>query len=166
MRLERTQLFFYLPKKGGNEPVKPLTDKKISLRLDSELADKLENYAVNERVPVSFVLRHLVLRFFASPAPEFRGSALGTSPTSRFSSEKADQRRSAAAVRADLEKTSFEKKVCALFDDFRGIGLDTKEAAKRTNFALKDQKHPWASYEVIADIIRKSGRFRKQKGVK
>ncbi len=38
-------------------------DKKISLRLDSALVDELQNYASRERVPVSFVVRHLVIRF-------------------------------------------------------------------------------------------------------
>ncbi len=146
--------------------MKPLTDKKISLRLDSELADKLENYAVNERVPVSFVLRHLVLRFFASPLLNFGGLLWVLLPLAASLQKRPTSAALRRRCRAELEKTSFEKKVCTLFDDFRGIGLDTKEAAKRTNFALKDQKHPWASYEVIADIIRKSGRFRKQKGVK
>ena len=136
-------------------------EKKISLRLDSLLAEKLEDYASHERVPVSFVLRHLVLRFFAAPLPELRGTALGTSPTSRFSSEKADQRRSAAAVRTESAIAEFNKLVCSLFDDFRGNGLDVKEAAKRTNFAMKEKKHPWATYEVIASVLRKSGRFRR-----
>ena len=141
--------------------MKTLSEKKLSLRLDSELAHKLENYAVKERVPVSFVLRHLVLRFFASPLPDLRGTALGTSHKGRFASEEAAQRRSAAAARAERETAEFEKRVCALFDDFRGQGLDMKEAAKRTNFAMKEKKHPWATYEVIASVLRKAGRFRR-----
>jgi hypothetical protein len=143
--------------------VKNLADKKISLRLDTDLADKLEGYAAKERVPVSFVLRHLVLRFFASPLPEFRGSALGTTPKGRFSSEEAALRRSAALARTERDNAEFETRVFTLFDNFTGQGFDMKEAAKRTNFAMKEKKHPWATYEVIASVLRKSGRFRRVK---
>jgi len=143
--------------------VKMLADKKISLRLDTDLADKLEGYASHERVPVSFVLRHLVLRFFAGPLPDLRGSALGASSKGRFASEESARRRVALGARAEVANVEFEKRVCALFDDFRGQGLDMKEAAKRTNFALKAKNDPWATYEVIASVLRKAGRFRRSK---
>lgn len=38
-------------------------DRKITLRLDEDLVTELQDYARKERVSVSFVLRHLVLRF-------------------------------------------------------------------------------------------------------
>jgi hypothetical protein len=121
--------------------------KKVSLRLDPELSERLHLYASRERVPVSHVLRHLVLRFL-SESPKVGGQA---SPALRGVS--------APAV-SDLHK-EFTEKVCSLFDDFRRQGYDAKESAKRVNFALKAKKHPWATYEVIAGIIRSTGRFRK-----
>jgi len=44
--------------------------KKLSLRLDTELVERLQDYADRERVPVSFVLRHLVLRFLSDPTKD------------------------------------------------------------------------------------------------
>lgn len=38
-------------------------EKKISLRLDVKLVERLQDFADRERVPVSYVLRHLVIRF-------------------------------------------------------------------------------------------------------
>jgi len=147
-------------------------EKKISLRLDAELVDSLQALADRERVPLSYVLRHLVLRFLRPDPPgALRGWVpLGAVSTqaqaggqSRFAAEGAEARRIAASDRAKREQALFEEKVFALFDGFREQGLDMKEATKRTNYALKEKKHPWATYEVIADVLRKSGRFRKPK---
>lgn len=124
------------------------SDKKLSLRLDWELAERLQDYASRERVPVSYVLRHLVLRFLSDPTKETHRN-----PPVR-----------AGVPGADLiarRQSEFSAQVFALFDDFRSQGHDARESAKRTNFALKAKKHPWATYEVIADILRQSGRFRK-----
>jgi hypothetical protein len=148
-------------------------EKKISLRLDVELVDGLQAFADRERVPLSYVLRHLVLRFLRpDPSAALRGWApLGEVSTqekagrqSRFAAEGAEARRSAASDRAKREQALFDEKVFALFDGFRQQGLDMKEATKRTNYALKEKNHPWATYEVVADVLRKSGRFRKPKG--
>jgi hypothetical protein len=122
--------------------------KKISLRLDTELVERLEDYAGRERVPVSYVLRHLLMRFLSDP----------TKDTSRP--------RSASRVVAgpDLvakRQAEFSVEVCALFDGFRKQGLDMRESTKRTNYALKDKNHPCATYEVIASVLRETGRFRR-----
>jgi hypothetical protein len=130
--------------------------KKLTFRLDTALVERLELHADRERVPVSYVLRHLVLRFLSCktenalqnpPAPVLRGVA--------------------GFDLAAKRQAEFSAEVCALFDGFRGQGLDAREAAKRTNFALKAKNHPWATYDVVADEIRKTGRFRKdRKGVR
>lgn len=152
--------------------------KKISLRLDAELVEGLQDYANRERVPVSYVLRHLVLRFLR-PAPpvDLPGPALGIDAggQGRFAPEGAEARRDAVSAHtsprrfadpddAERERVKFRDEACALFDGFRDQGLDMKEAAKRTNFALKAKKHPWAVYELVAGVLRKAGRFRKAKG--
>jgi hypothetical protein len=125
--------------------------RKISLRLDVDLAERLQFYADQERVPVSQVLRHLVLRFLPSDTEkEVRPSI----PTARGVAD---------AGLSERRQDEFSSQVCVIFDEFRAQGLDAKEAAKRTNFRLKDHKHPWATYEVIADILRKAGKFRKVK---
>lgn len=122
--------------------------KKISLRLDTELVERLEDYAGRERVPVSHVLRHLVMRFFSDPAkgevrppPAWRGVA-GPDLSAKRQAE-------------------FSTEVCALFDEFRKQGLDMRESTKRTNHALKEKNHPWATYEVVASVLRETGRFRR-----
>jgi len=133
-------------------------DKKVSLRLDGGLCDKLQDYADRQRVPVSHVLRHLVIRFFDGK-PRVADSFLGPAP----------DRRSSGTVRPrEVERlqADFSDKVCTLFDGFRRQGLDVKEATKQTNFALKAKNEPWATYEVVASVLRSAGRFRKLKGVR
>jgi hypothetical protein len=126
------------------------SDKKLSLRLDGELVERLQDYASRERVPVSYVLRHLVLRFLSDPTTETHRT-----PPSRTGVP--------APELVARRQAEFSDKVCALFDDFRSQGHDVRESAKRTNFALKAKKHPWATYEVVADILRQAGRFRKDR---
>ena len=50
-------------------------ERKISLRLDVELADRLQDHADRERVPVSYVLRHLVIRFLSDPSRDVKRPA-------------------------------------------------------------------------------------------
>lgn len=125
--------------------------RKISLRLDADLADRLQCRADSERVPVSQLLRHLVLRLLnESQAP------VKAAPT-------AWRRESPSVLKTRTEQlqAEFHEKVCSLFDTFRAQGHDPKEATKRTNLALKAKNHPWATYEVIQGVLRKAGRFRK-----
>ena len=125
--------------------------RKISLRLDADLADRLQSRADSERVPVSHLLRHLVLRLLAEsqapsrPAPAaWRGEPAPVLKT-----------------RTEQLQAEFLTEVCSLFDKFRGQGCDPKEATKRTNMALKARKHQWATFEVVQGVLRKAGRFRK-----
>lgn len=133
---------------------------KISLRLDIDLIDRLQVRANHERVPVSYILRHLVLRYLGDlqeikePAP----LRTGVNPGARG--------RLWTPPDPDKLLVEFRKECCALFDGFRDQGFDMGEATRRTNFALKAKSHPWATYEVVAKAIRDCGRFRTVRGVK
>lgn len=158
--------------------------KKISLRLDTDLVERLEDYALRERVPVSFVLRHLVIRFLEQRSPSpwqplhsppvgVAGMQAATADVSPRGNGK--QAAIAASVpsrpvvaewRRDLPnvdkfEADFRAAACSLFDGFIAAGLDVKEATKRTNFALKDKKHPWATFDIVSKALRDAGRFRK-----
>lgn len=127
-----------------------LKTKKISLRLDRPLADRLQDRADRDRVPVSYLLRHLVLRFLGEskdkepPAlPALRGVP-----------------GAALLTRSERLQEEFREEVCTLFDSFLAQGVESKEAIKRVNLALKDKKHPWATFEVVAGVLRSQGRLR------
>ena len=131
---------------------KAILGKKITLRLDYEIVDRLQDFANRERVPMSYVLRHLILRFL-------EGGKL------------TDEKRALPArtgtpspARVERLQDEFRDEACAIFDDLRKQGYDMKEASKRTNFALKAKNHPWATYEVVTSVLRGAGRFRKLKG--
>jgi hypothetical protein len=64
---------------------------------------------------------------------------------------------------ADLQ-AAFREEVLSLFDGFVSQGLDAKEAVKRSNFALKAQNNPWATYETVLSVVRAAGRLRKKRG--
>ena len=57
---------------------------------------------------------------------------------------------------------AFSEKVCSLFDGFMSQGMDRKEAIKRVNHALKAEKEPWATYELVTSTLSKAGKFRKR----
>ena len=125
--------------------------RKISLRLDADLADRLQFRADSERVPVSYLLRHCVLRLLAGDSPEISTSA----PRRRRESPAEPM------TRAEQLQGEFRTLVCSTFDALIRSGCDSKEAVKRTNSALKERKHPWATHDVISHVLRQAGRFRK-----
>lgn len=53
-----------------------------------------------------------------------------------------------------------EKLVCELFDGFVEQGRSVKEAVSLTNNAMKEKNHPWATYNLVSDVLRGAGRFR------
>ena len=69
------------------------------------------------------------------------------------------------ALRDQVEQNQaeFRETVCRIFDELTGQGLEVKEAVKRTNSALKDQGHPWATHGIVSQVLRSMGRFRKLK---
>lgn len=82
------------------------------------------------------------------------------SSNSRWIDPKAVEARE--KVRKDFINTA-----CSLFDGFVAEGLSMNDAVKRTNSALKAQKHPWAtSYGVVSSTLRAEGKLRKTKRVK
>ncbi|SEA48433.1 hypothetical protein SAMN05660420_02248 [Desulfuromusa kysingii] len=58
-------------------------------------------------------------------------------------------------------RQDFSNQVCILFDGFIEEGLTRNEAISRTNSTLKEQKHPWASYDLVHQTLRENLRFRK-----
>jgi len=129
--------------------------RKISLRLDADLADRLQSRADSERVPMSQILRHLVLRLLGEP------QAPVNAPAPSWRKEPAQILKS----RTEQLQEEFRMAVCSTYDALIKQGHDSKEATKRTNTALKAKNHPWATHEVIAGVLRKTGRFRKLKKV-
>lgn len=61
-------------------------------------------------------------------------------------------------------QADFKANVLSLYDGFTGQGLDSKEAVKRTNAALKAQNNPWATHDIVLGVVRASGRLRKKRG--
>ncbi|TSK07924.1 MAG: hypothetical protein FPO08_01020 [Geobacter sp.] len=127
--------------------------RKISLRLDADLADRLQMRADRERVPVSCLLRHLVVRLLD-------GSPVGERPALSPHRQEAP---SHLKSRTEQLQAEFMSEVCSTYDSFRGQGHDWIVATKLTNKALKAKNHPWATYEVVQGVLRKAGRYRKQK---
>jgi hypothetical protein len=64
--------------------------------------------------------------------------------------------------RIEEAQATFSEKVCSLFDTFTAQGVEAKEAIRLTNSALKEESHPWATYEAVSSELRKAGRFRRQ----
>ena len=53
-------------------------DKKITLRLDGVLVDRLQARAVRQRVPLSYILRNMVIRYLEGQTAETPSSVAGT----------------------------------------------------------------------------------------
>ena len=53
------------------------------------------------------------------------------------------------------------RKVCEIFDRFAALGLDRKEAVKRTAAALRAQHDPWSAFHLVEKLLRDSGRLRR-----
>jgi hypothetical protein len=79
-------------------------------------------------------------------------------------------RSSRASLKAhDLDEISdrderirlFRSEVCTLFEGFINQGCDKNEAIKRTNSSLKAQSNPWASWQVVENVLRSEGCLRK-----
>jgi hypothetical protein len=121
-------------------------EKKISLRLDLELVEWLQACADRERVPLSFVFRHLVLRFRENSVEK----------TGSF---RKAEKEPAAFAKMEVD---FQKEVCALYDGFLSSGSDEKSALSLTNLTLKGKLHPWANYEAVRTVLRGAGRFRQR----
>lgn len=68
--------------------------------------------------------------------------------------------------RIENDQKSFNQSVCAIYDALVARGIESKEAVKQTNRALKEQSHPWANHETVRSVLRASGRFAKHKNKK
>jgi hypothetical protein len=80
----------------------------------------------------------------------------------------------AKAGNVDLDETArrdrvgeeFSVQVCAIYDELISQAVTPLEAVRRTNSALKERKHPWATYDTIQRVLRSSGRFKKPRAAK
>jgi hypothetical protein len=132
--------------------------KKLTVRIAPDIADKLQARADKHRVSVAWIVRHLVFRYLdgcAPDLPEFTSRATGALRGSASPSPGKSE--------AEKMQAEFTRLACSLFDSYRADGFDVLESAKRANFALKARSHPWATYDIVAQAIRSTGRFRRQK---
>lgn len=75
-----------------------------------------------------------------------------------------DQPLSPAEVFDTLERQElFRNDVLRIFDELVSQGVEVKEAVKRTNRAMKEQKHPWATHDLVSRVLSSSGRFKKRR---
>jgi hypothetical protein len=135
-------------------------EKKLTVRIAPDLADKLQARADHHRVSVSWIVRHLVLRYLDGFAPDLPVEEKLAIPAWRGLPVNG----STGETHLEEMQAEFTRLACTLFDAYRAEGCDVTESTKRANFALKARKHPWATYDVVCHAIRSTGRFRKQKG--
>jgi len=63
-------------------------------------------------------------------------------------------------IAADQQhREAFSQLCCSLFDQYRKQGVSVAEAVKAVNRALKEQRHPWATYDVVKAELRRNGRL-------
>ncbi|RME33532.1 MAG: hypothetical protein D6794_11490 [Deltaproteobacteria bacterium] len=63
-------------------------------------------------------------------------------------------------IAADQQhQRTFSELCCALFDQQRDHGATINEAIRAVNRALKDQRHPWATYDTVKEELRRNGRL-------
>lgn len=138
--------------------ISAILTRKLTLRLSSSHARKIEDEAARHRVSVGWLLRHLVIRYLEGLTPIGMGDAKGGRPRRALPSSLniPDQ--------AEKMQREFSRLACSLYDGFRSDGCEIIESVKRTNFALKELSHPWATYDIVSQAIRSTGRFRKSKG--
>lgn len=63
--------------------------------------------------------------------------------------------------RVETAQTDFVDQACSLYDKFIEDRHPMNDAVKLTNSALKAMNHPWATYEVVLNTLRKAGKLRK-----
>jgi hypothetical protein len=142
-----------------NQPFNPLYRNQ---EIDIQVVDARDGYA-----QLSVVLPIEMTRYFAnlldSTAGLFRASA-HKAKIKQASSEPLDPLK---LEQDRIYRQAFSDQVCSLFDGFIAQGLTRNEAISRTNSSLKEQKHPWASYDIVVNTLRHNRRFRKgRKNVK
>lgn len=138
-----------------SKPLNPLSNRR---EIDVRLVEARNGYA-----QLSVVLPVEMTRHFAELMESMSGLFRCSDRKARLklSSQRVLDADQHAKNKAD--RKAYSERICALFDDFIGQGLTRNEAISRTNSSLKEQKHPWASYDLVKQTLRDSGRFRKQK---
>lgn len=55
----------------------------------------------------------------------------------------------------------FEREASEIYDSCISQGMDEKEAIRSTRAALKNKEYAFATYDIVKDTLRKTGRFQK-----
>lgn len=110
---------------------------------------------------VTFAMPAQITGSFVSLLDSLHGFFRLVERKSRFAVLECKAHDPADQERVEQLREEFRLEVCRLFDDFMGQGLSVKQGVSRTNLALKDLGHPWASHDAVQAALRASGRFRK-----
>ena len=58
------------------------------------------------------------------------------------------------------QRDSYTSRVCSLFDQLREQGQSMNEAVKAVNRQMKSERHPWATFDLVKEELRRNGRLR------
>lgn len=123
-------------------------------------------HAVNSgQVCMSVVMSNEMLRSFSQLLESMGGFFRIVNNKARSSSAHIKAHDLGELEKLAQFKDAFRSEVCSLLDGFISQGHISKDAVKRTNFAMKAKKHPWANFYLIEKEIRSTGRLRKAKAV-
>lgn len=114
----------------------------------------------DDMVEVSIVIPHGLLKSFVQLMGSLEGFFKHVSYKTRLAKEKAGAESPKEIERRSNFRKDFDAEVLRLYDEFLADGLESKEAVKATNKALKSQEHPWANDYLIRKVLSKAGRFK------
>lgn len=138
-----------------HQPFNPLYRNQ---EIDIQVVDARNGYA-----QLSVVLPIEMTRYFANLLDSTAGLFRASSHKARIKQTSSEPLDATELEKHGKAQQVFAEKVCTLFDAFIAQGLTRNEAISRSNLTLKEQKHPWASYHIIQDILRRNLRFRKRR---
>lgn len=140
---------------NDHQPFNPLYRNQ---EIDVQLVDARNGYA-----QLSVVLPIEMTRHFSGLLDSMAGLFRCSDRKARLKQAANKPLDTAKLEQDEKYKQAFSDQVCTLFDAFIAQGLTRNEAISRTNSTLKEQKHPWASYDTIQQTLRKNLRFRKRR---
>lgn len=111
-------------------------------------------------VEVSFVIPHGLLKSFVQLMSSLEGFFKHVSFKTQLAKQLADAESPAEIERRANFRKDFDAEVLRVYDEFVAQGLESKEAVKATNKALKAQEHPWANHFLVHKVLSKAGKFR------
>lgn len=111
-------------------------------------------------VEVSITIPHGLLKSFVQLMGSLEGFFKHVSYKTRLAKEKADAKSPEEIERRATFRKDFYADVVRVYDEFLAQGLESKEAVKATNKALKAQEHPWANDYLVRKVLSESGKFK------